>query len=288
MMTAVTVAVAVPVVLAVQVLVLAVQVLALVVQVLALAVVLAVVLAAVVLAVVLALAAVVLAAVVLAVLALVLAAVAVVLAAVVLAVVLALAAVLAAVVLAVVALAAVLALAAVAVVLALAVAVVVVVHGSPQPSSFPLKSSVEGGRLGPPSGCASLTGRSVRLRARVWGAVPPCLVGWGVVRSRARVGVGVQGSPGKHAVDSWSRRRGVPVGAPPHPLPCAPASASLTAQRLLPDGLMSPWLITHRWSSQSPRREYPRQGNGEPPLPSPPVVVDVVLLGTVVGRHGTG
>ena len=249
MMTAVTVAVAIPVVLAVQVLVLAVQVLALVVQVLALAVVLA------------------------------LAAVAVVLAAVVLAVVLALAAV-----------AAVLALAAVAVVLALAVAVVVVVvvHGSPQPSSFPLKSSVEGGRLGPPSGCASLTGRSVRLRARVWGAVPPCLVGWGVVRSRARVGVGVQGSPGKHAVDSWSRRRGVPVGAPPHPLPCAPASASLTAQRLLPDGLMSPWLITHRWSSQSPRREYPRQGNGEPPLPSPPVVVDVVLLGTVVGRHGTG
>ena len=182
-------------------------------------------------------------------------------------------------------------LAAVAVVLALAVAVVVVVvvvHGSPHPSSFPLKSSVEGGRLGPPSGCASLTGRSVRLRARVWGAVPPCLVGWGVVRSRARVGVGVQGSPGKHAVDSWSRRRGVPVGAPPHPLPCAPASASLTAQRLLPDGLMSPWLITHRWSSQSPRREYPRQGNGEPPLPSPPVVVDVVLLGTVVGRHGTG
>jgi hypothetical protein len=258
MMTAVTVAVAVPVVLAAVVLALAV-VLA-VVLVLALAVVLA------------------------------LAAVAVVLAAVVLAVVLALAAVLAAVVLAVVALAAVLALAAVAVVLALAVAVVVVVvvHGSPQPSSFPLKSSVEGGRLGPPSGCASLTGRSVRLRARVWGAVPPCLVGWGVVRSRARVGVGVQGSPGKHAVDSWSRRRGVPVGAPPHPLPCAPASASLTAQRLLPDGLMSPWLITHRWSSQSPRREYPRQGNGEPPLPSPPVVVDVVLLGTVVGRHGTG
>jgi hypothetical protein len=188
-------------------------------------------------------------------------------------------------------LAVVLALAAVAVVLALAVAVVVVVvvvHGSPHPSSFPLKSSVEGGRLGPPSGCASLTGRSVRLRARVWGAVPPCLVGWGVVRSRARVGVGVQGSPGKHAVDSWSRRRGVPVGAPPHPLPCAPASASLTAQRLLPDGLMSPWLITHRWSSQSPRREYPRQGNGEPPLPPPPVVVDVVLLGTVVGRHGTG
>ena len=172
--------------------------------------------------------------------------------------------------------------------LAVAVVVVVVVHGSPHPSSFPLKSSVEGGRLGPPSGCASLTGRSVRLRARVWGAVPPCLVGWGVVRSRARVGVGVQGSPGKHAVDSWSRRRGVPVGAPPHPLPCAPASASLTAQRLLPDGLMSPWLITHRWSSQSPRREYPRQGNGEPPLPSPPVVVDVVLLGTVVGRHGTG
>ena len=216
-------------------------------------------------------------------------AVPVVLAAVVLAVELALAAVLAAVVLAVVALAAVLALAAVAVVLALAVAVVVVVvvHGSPQPSSFPLKSSVEG-RLGPPSGCASLTGRSVRLRARVWGAVPPCLVGWGVVRSRARVGVGVQGSPGKHAVDSWSLRCGVPVGAPPHPLPCAPASASLTAQRLLPDGLMSPWLITHRWSSQSPRREYPRQGNGEPPLPSPPVVVDVVLLGTVVGRHGTG
>ena len=258
MMTAVTVAVAVPVVLAAVVLALAV-VLA-VVLVLALAVVLA------------------------------LAAVAVVLAAVVLAVVLALAAVLAAVVLAVVALAAVLALAAVAVVLALAVAVVVVVvvHGSPQPSSFPLKSSVEGGRVGPPSGCASLTGRSVRLRARVWGAVPPCLVGWGVVRSRARVGVGVQGSPGKHAVDSWSRRRGVPVGAPPHPLPCAPASASLTAQRLLPDGLMSPWLITHRWSSQSPRREYPRQGNGEPPLPSPPVVVDVVLLGTVVGRHGTG
>ena len=255
-MTAVTVAVAVPVVLAAVVLALAV-----------------------VLAVVLVLA-----------LAVVLAAVAVVLAAVVLAVVLALAAVLAAVVLAVVALAAVLALAAVAVVLALAVAVVVVVvvHGSPQPSSFPLKSSVEGGRLGPPSGCASLTGRSVRLRARVWGAVPPCLVGWGVVRSRARVGVGVQGSPGKHAVDSWSLRRGVPVGAPPHPLPCAPASASLTAQRLLPDGLMSPWLITHRWSSQSPRREYPRQGNGEPPLPSPPVVVDVVLLGTVVGRHGTG
>ena len=212
-----------------------------------------------------------------------LAAVAVVLAAVVLAVVLALAAVLAAVVLAVVAVA-------VAVVLALAavVLVVVVVHGSPHPSSFPLKSSVEGGRIGPPSGCASLTGRSVRLRARVWGAVPPCLVGWGVVRSRARVGVGVQGSPGKHAVDSWSLRRGVPVGAPPHPLPCAPASASLTAQRLLPDGLMSPWLITHRWSSQSPRREYPRQGNGEPPLPPPPVVVDVVLLGTVVGRHGTG
>ena len=256
MMTAVTVAVAVPVVLAAVVLALAV-----------------------VLAVVLVLA-----------LAVVLAAVAVVLAAVVLAVVLALAAVLAAVVLAVVALAAVLALAAVAVVLALAVAVVVVVvvHGSPHPSSFPLKSSVEGGRLGPPSGCASLTGRSVRLRARVWGAVPPCLVGWRVVRSRARVGVGVQGSPGKHAVDSWSLRCGVPVGAPPHPLPCAPASASLTAQRLLPDGLMSPWLITHRWSSQSPRREYPRQGNGEPPLPSPPVVVDVVLLGTVVGRHGTG
>ena len=263
MMTAVTVAVAVPVVLAAVVLALAV-----------------------VLAVVLVLA-----------LAVVLAAVAVVLAAVVLAVVLALAAVLAAVVLAVVAVAVVvvvvvvvLVLAAVAVVLALAVAVVVVVvvHGSPQPSSFPLKSSVEGGRLGPPSGCASLTGRSVRLRARVWGAVPPCLVGWGVVRSRARVGVGVQGSPGKHAVDSWSLRRGVPVGAPPHPLPCAPASASLTAQRLLPDGLMSPWLITHRWSSQSPRREYPRQGNGEPPLPSPPVVVDVVLLGTVVGRHGTG
>ena len=184
MMTAVTVAVAVPVGLA------AVTV--------ALAVVLAVVL---VLA-----------------LAVVLAAVAVVLAAVVLAVVLALAAVLAAVVLAVVALAAVLALAAVAVVLALAVAVVVVVvHGSPQPSSFPLKSSVEGGRLGPPSGCASLTGRSVRLRARVWGAVPPCLVGWGVVRSRARVGVGVQGSPGKHAVDSWSLRRGVPVGPSPPP-----------------------------------------------------------------------
>ena len=253
MMTAVTVAVAVPVVLAA---------------------------VTVALAVVLALAAVVLAAVVLAVLALVLA----------------LAAVLAAVVLAVVAVAVVvvvvvvvLVLAAVAVVLALAVAVVVVVvHGSPQPSSFPLKSSVEGGRLGPPSGCASLTGRSVRLRARVWGAVPPCLVGWRVVRSRARVGVGVQGSPGKHAVDSWSLRCGVPVGAPPHPLPCAPASASLTAQRLLPDGLMSPWLITHRWSSQSPRREYPRQGNGEPPLPSPPVVVDVVLLGTVVGRHGTG
>ena len=255
-MTAVTVAVAVPVVLAAVVLALAV-----------------------VLAVVLVLA-----------LAVVLAAVAVVLAAVVLAVVLALAAVLAAVVLAVVVLVVVLVLAAVAVVLALAVAVVVVVvvHGSPHPSSFPLKSSVEGGRLGPPSGCASLTGRSVRLRARVWGAVPPCLVGWGVVRSRARVGVGVQGSPGKHAVDSWSLRRGVPVGAPPHPLPCAPASASLTAQRLLPDGLMSPWLITHRWSSQSPRREYPRQGNGEPPLPSPPVVVDVVLLGTVVGRHGTG
>ena len=258
MMTAVTVAVAVPVVLAAVVLALAV-----------------------VLAVVLVLA-----------LAVVLAAVAVVLAAVVLAVVLALAAVLAvvlaAVVLAVVVV--VLVLAAVAVVLALAVAVVVVVvvHGSPQPSSFPLKSSVEGGRLGPPSGCASLTGRSVRLRARVWGAVPPCLVGWRVVRSRARVGVGVQGSPGKHAVDSWSLRCGVPVGAPPHPLPCAPASASLTAQRLLPDGLMSPWLITHRWSSQSPRREYPRQGNGEPPLPSPPVVVDVVLLGTVVGRHGTG
>ena len=115
-------------------------------------------------------------------------------------------------------LAVVLALAAVAVVLALAVAVVVVVvHGSPQPSSFPLKSSVEGGRLGPPSGCASLTGRSVRLRARVWGAVPPCLVGWGVVRSRARVGVGVQGSPGKHAVDSWSLRRGVPVGPSPPP-----------------------------------------------------------------------
>jgi hypothetical protein len=185
MMTAVTVAVAVPVVLAAVVLALAV-----------------------VLAVVLVLA-----------LAVVLAAVAVVLAAVVLAVVLALAAVLAAVVLAVVALAAVLALAAVAVVLALAVAVVVVVvvHGSPQPSSFPLKSSVEGGRLGPPSGCASLTGRSVRLRARVWGAVPPCLVGWGVVRSRARVGVGVQGSPGKHAVDSWSLRRGVPVGPSPPP-----------------------------------------------------------------------
>ena len=182
MMTAVTVAVAVPVVLAAVVLALAV-----------------------VLAVVLVLA-----------LAVVLAAVAVVLAAVVLAVVLALAAVLAAVVLAVVALAAVLALAAVAVVLALAVAVVVVVvvHGSPQPSSFPLKSSVEG-RLGPPS--ASLTGRSVRLRARVWGAVPPCLVGWGVVRSRARVGVGVQGSPGKHAVDSWSLRRGVPVGPSPPP-----------------------------------------------------------------------
>ena len=191
-MTAVTVAVAVPVVLAAVVLALAV-----------------------VLAVVLVLA-----------LAVVLAAVVVVLAAVVLAVVLALAAVLAAVVLAVVAVAVVvvvvvvvLVLAAVAVVLALAVAVVVVVvvHGSPQPSSFPLKSSVEGGRLGPPSGCASLTGRSVRLRARVWGAVPPCLVGWGVVRSRARVGVGVQGSPGKHAVDSWSLRRGVPVGPSPPP-----------------------------------------------------------------------
>ena len=133
-----------------------------------------------------------------------LAAVAVVLAAVVLAVVLALAAVLAVV------LAVVLALAAV-------VLVVVVVHGSPHPSSFPLKSSVEGGRVGPPSGCASLTGRSVRLRARVWGAVPPCLVGWGVVRSRARVGVGVQGSPGKHAVDSWSLRCGVPVGPSPPP-----------------------------------------------------------------------
>jgi hypothetical protein len=184
MMTAVTVAVAVPVVLAAVVLALAV-----------------------VLAVVLVLA-----------LAVVLAAVAVVLAAVVLAVVLALAAVLA-VAVAVVVLVVVLVLAAVAVVLALAVAVVVVVvvHGSPQPSSFPLKSSVEGGRLGPPSGCASLTGRSVRLRARVWGAVPPCLVGWGVVRSRARVGVGVQGSPGKHAVDSWSLRRGVPVGPSPPP-----------------------------------------------------------------------
>ena len=106
---------------------------------------------------------------------------------------------------------------ALAVALVVAVAVVVVVHGSPHSSSFPLKSSGEGGRIGPPSGCASLTGRSVRLRARVWGAVPPCLVGWGVVRSRARVGVGVQGSPGKHAVDSWSLRRGVPVGPSPPP-----------------------------------------------------------------------
>ena len=177
MMTAVTVAVAVPVVLA------------------------AVVLAAVVLAL----------AVVLAVVLVLALAVAVVLAAVVLAVVLAVAAVVAAVVLAV---AAVLAAVVLAVV---AVAVAVVVHGSPHSSSFPLKSSVEGGRIGPPSGCASLTGRSVRLRARVWGAVPPCLVGWGVVRSRARVGVGVQGSPGKHAVDSWSLRRGVPVGPSPPP-----------------------------------------------------------------------
>jgi len=142
-----------------------------------------------------------------------------------LALVLALAAVAVVLAAAVLALAVVLALVlalaavAVAVVLALAVAVVVVVvvHGSPHSSSFPLKSSVEGGRLGPPSGCASLTGRSVRLRARVWGAVPPCLVGWGVVRSRARVGVGVQGSPGKHAVDSWSLRRGVPVGPSPPP-----------------------------------------------------------------------
>ncbi len=137
----------------------------------------------------------------------------------------------------------------------------------PPPCYFPLKSrNTWRGGSAHRSWCASLTMRSVRLRDQVWGAVPPCLVGWGVARSGARVGVGVgvgvQGSPGMHAVG-------------PSPPPC-PASAP-----------QLPHHSPHRAWCPAPQLPHhsPRTGPGagwpdEPLAHHPPLELTVLTVST--------